>query len=29
MQTLLDVFDKEGVEIPYPKREIYVTQKGG
>ena len=24
-----EVFDKEGVEIPYPKREIYVTQKSG
>lgn len=22
-----EIFDKEGVEIPYPKREIYVTQK--
>lgn len=24
-----EIFDKEGVEIPYPKREIYVTQKSG
>ncbi len=24
-----EIFDQEGVEIPYPKREIYVTQKSG
>jgi small-conductance mechanosensitive channel len=22
-----DEFDKQGVEIPYPKRDIYVTQR--
>jgi small-conductance mechanosensitive channel len=22
-----EAFDKEGIEIPYPKRDIYITQK--